>query len=88
MTLNWQALLEALGFQPVAEVRKSRRKAKIAWQGREVEGSLDEVEGVGSYFELELIAEADGIEAAKSCLSFRWPNTLASKKPNGEAIWN
>jgi adenylate cyclase, class 2 len=68
MTLNWQALLEAIGFQPVAEVRKNRRKAKIAWLGREVVGSLDQVEGVGSYFELELIAEADGIEAAKSCI--------------------
>lgn len=68
MTLNWQALLESLGFQPVAEVRKSRRKAKIAWQGQEVEGSLDDVEGVGSYFELELIAEKDGIEAAKACI--------------------
>jgi adenylate cyclase, class 2 len=68
MTLNWQALLEALGFQPVAEVRKSRRKAKIRWQGREVEGSLDDVEEVGSYFELELIADAEGIESAKACL--------------------
>jgi adenylate cyclase, class 2 len=68
MTLNWQALLEALGFRPVAEVRKSRRKAKILWQGREVEGSLDDVEGVGSYFELELIADANGLEAAKSCI--------------------
>jgi adenylate cyclase class 2 len=68
MSLNWHALLEALGFQPVAEVRKSRRKAKIVWQGREVEGSLDEVEGVGSYFELEIIAESDGIEAAKACI--------------------
>ena len=68
MTLNWQALLEALGFRPVAEVRKSRRKAKIAWKGREVEGSLDDVEGVGSYFELELIAEAEGVEAAKACI--------------------
>jgi adenylate cyclase class 2 len=69
MNLNWQALLEAVGFQPVAEVRKRRRKAKIVWQGREVEGSLDEVEGVGSYFELELIADADGLDAAKSCIT-------------------
>ncbi len=65
---NWQALFEALGFQPVAEVRKCRRKAKIVWQGREVEGSLDEVEGVGTYFELELVVEAEGIEAAKACI--------------------
>jgi adenylate cyclase, class 2 len=66
---HWQALFEALGFQPVAEVRKSRRKAQIPWLGREVEGSLDEVEGVGSYFELELIADSTDLEPAKSCLA-------------------
>jgi adenylate cyclase, class 2 len=65
---DWRSLLEALGFGPVAEVRKSRRKAKIVWRGREVEGSLDEVEGVGSYFELELIALAEEIEAAKASI--------------------
>jgi len=62
-------LLEALGFTPVAEVRKSRRKAFIAWQGRQVECSLDDVEHVGTYAELELIAEADGVEAAKACIA-------------------
>jgi adenylate cyclase class 2 len=66
---QWQELLEAVGFRPVAEVRKSRRKAKITWQNREVECSLDEVEGLGTYFELELIAEADGLDAARSCIA-------------------
>jgi adenylate cyclase class 2 len=69
MNSNWQSLLEAIGFKPVAEVRKSRRKATIVWQQREVEGSLDQVEGVGSYFELELIAEEVGVEAAKACIA-------------------
>ena len=36
---SWTALLEAVGFRPVAEVRKSRRKAAIPWQGRQVEAS-------------------------------------------------
>lgn len=62
-------LLEALGFTPVAEVRKRRRKAKIPWQGRHVEGSLDEVERLGSFAELELVVEADGLEAAKACIA-------------------
>jgi adenylate cyclase, class 2 len=66
---QWQSLFEALGFQPVTEVRKSRRKATIPWQGRDVEGSLDEVEGVGSYFELELIADTADLELAKACLA-------------------
>ncbi|HUT10968.1 MAG TPA: class IV adenylate cyclase [Thermoguttaceae bacterium] len=65
----FDGLLEALGFTPVAEVRKSRRKASVDWHGRRVEGSLDEVEHVGTYAELELIAEADDVDAAKACIA-------------------
>jgi adenylate cyclase class 2 len=65
---SWRALLEALGFQGVAEVRKSRRKMHVPWQGRSVEASLDTVEHLGTFVELELIAEADGLEPAKACI--------------------
>lgn len=65
----WAGLLEALGFRPVAEVRKARRKVDIPWQGRRVEGSLDEVERLGSFAELELLVEADGLESAKACIA-------------------
>ncbi len=65
----WVAMLEALGFTPVGEVRKSRRKANILWQGRRVEGSLDKVERLGTFAELELVVEFDGIEAAKACIA-------------------
>ncbi len=61
-------LLEALGFRPVAEVRKRRRKAKIACQGRTVEASLDEVDSLGTFVELELIASADDVESAKETI--------------------
>jgi adenylate cyclase, class 2 len=63
---TWTDLIEALGFTPVGEVRKSRRTAHVDWQGRSVEVSLDEVAGLGVYVELELIAEADGLDAARS----------------------
>jgi adenylate cyclase class 2 len=66
---SWAALLEALGFTRVAEVCKTRRKAMVPWQGRRVEASLDLVERVGTFVELELIAEAEGIESAKACLA-------------------
>jgi adenylate cyclase class 2 len=66
---SWAAMLAALGFTPVAEVRKTRRKALIPWQGRQVEASLDTVERLGTFVELELIAEAEGIEPAKACLA-------------------
>ena len=62
---TWHELLEALGFEPAAEVRKTRRKADIPWQGKTVEGSLDDVEGLGTFAELELMAEPDQIEEAK-----------------------
>ena len=54
---SWTELLEAVGFRPVGEVRKSRRKAEIPWQGRRVEASLDEVDGAGTFVEFELMAE-------------------------------
>ena len=66
----WAGLLEALGFQPVAEVRKRRRKAMVSWQDRRVEVSLDDVDGLGTFVELELMADDDvGIEAAKACIA-------------------
>ncbi len=64
----WRGILEALGFSPVAEVHKSRRKAHVAWQGREVECSLDEVDQVGTYVELELVVDAEQLDTARSCI--------------------
>ncbi len=65
----WQSLVEALGFRPVTEVPKQRRKAFVAWQGRRVEVSLDEVAELGTFVELELVTQADDVEPAKSCIA-------------------
>ncbi len=65
----WTGLLEALGFKPFREVRKSRRKAKIPWQAQEIECSLDHVEGLGNFCELELLADQAGLETAKSSIA-------------------
>jgi adenylate cyclase class 2 len=65
----WAKLLKVLGFRPVAEVRKLRRKVEIPWQGRRVQGSLDEVEGLGNFVELELVEEEAGVESAKACIA-------------------
>lgn len=62
-------LLTALGFRPVAVVRKSRRLATIAWRGHEVEMALDEVENVGSFLELEISADDATLHDARSDLS-------------------
>jgi adenylate cyclase, class 2 len=66
---DWAELLAVLGFRPVAAVRKRRRKAQVAWQGRHVEVSLDEVEQVGTYVELELIAPAEEVDQARACIA-------------------
>jgi adenylate cyclase class 2 len=62
-------LLEALGFRQVATVRKRRRKASLTREGREVEISLDDVEQVGTFVELELMADAAERVQAEQCLS-------------------
>jgi len=65
----WAALLEALGFRPVGEVGKDRRKALVAWEGRKVEVSLDRVDQVGTFVELEVVTEAADVAAAKACIA-------------------
>jgi adenylate cyclase class 2 len=58
-------LLAALGFTPVATVRKRRRPFMVNFEGRHMEGALDEVDGVGTFAELELMADDDALEQAK-----------------------
>jgi adenylate cyclase, class 2 len=65
----WSDLLEALGFTPVAEVRKQRVKAHVPWQGRSVEVSLDSVDEVGTFVELELVVDDADVESAKGCIA-------------------
>lgn len=67
--LTWISLLETLGFKPVGEVCKSRRKARVNWQEREIECALDEVQGLGMYCELELLTDQAGLEPAKACIA-------------------
>ena len=66
---SFAELLAALGFQPVREVRKLRRRAIVVWQGRRVEAALDEVEGIGPFIELELQAEPADADAARATLA-------------------
>jgi adenylate cyclase class 2 len=67
-------LLSALGFTPVATVRKQRQEFHVAYDGRDVEVALDEVDGVGTYVELELMSDEAGLESAKAVIA-----ALASK---------
>ncbi len=71
---QWREMLDVLGFEAVAEVRKDRRKADVAWQGETVALTLDDVHGVGTFIELEIETDEQGVEGAKSHLA-----TLASE---------
>jgi adenylate cyclase class 2 len=66
---DFSALLGALGFVPVGEVRKERRKALVDWQGCRVEVSLDRVDRLGTFVELELVVPPDDFEPAKACIA-------------------
>jgi adenylate cyclase class 2 len=61
-------LLAALGFRPVATVRKQRRRFHIDNMGLSVEGALDDVEHVGMFVELELAASDENLEFAKQII--------------------
>lgn len=63
---QWTALFVALGFAPLAVVRKHRRKVFVQWQECRVEVSLDRIDSLGEFVELELIADEAGMETAKS----------------------
>jgi len=66
---QYQALLEALGFRPVFQVKKRRRPLTLSWQGQSVEGALDEVDGLGTFVELELSADDSQLAAAQAALT-------------------
>jgi adenylate cyclase class 2 len=65
---QFRELLLRLGFEPSLVVRKSRRSAALAWEGREVELALDEVEGLGKFVELEILADENDLTAARACV--------------------
>ncbi len=62
-------LLVALGFSPVATVVKRRHPGILPWENRQIEVALDEVDGVGSFVELELMAEESQLDSARACLA-------------------
>jgi adenylate cyclase class 2 len=62
-------LLTALGFTPVAIVRKRRRTFHITIGEYEVEGAFDDLEQLGCFVELELQANDEDLESAKQVVA-------------------
>jgi len=65
---DFAGLFEALGFAPVAEVRKHRRTFHLTWQGQSVEAALDEVADLGHFVELEISASEQTVDTARGAL--------------------
>lgn len=61
-------LLMLLGFRPVATVCKQRRAFHIEHRGRRVQGALDEVDGLGTFIELELVADEATLPETQQCV--------------------
>jgi adenylate cyclase, class 2 len=63
-----ERLLTALGYKPVATVRKKRRTYQFRRDGFEVTACFDAVDGVGEFVELEILADDADYEPAKTTL--------------------
>ncbi len=62
-------LLTCLGFKEVRAVRKTRTPYHLNWQGFEMEVTLDHIEELGWFLEIETLAdEADRINAQDAIL--------------------
>jgi len=66
---KFRQMLFGMGFHSVAAVNKKRDSSSVVFDGRNVEVCLDDVEGVGTFVELEIVVEDKAqIDAAKQHL--------------------
>lgn len=65
---HFAQLLLHLRYRPVARVRKTRQVFRMKIENFQVEACLDEVDGVGRFVELEILAAEDQFEDAKKAL--------------------
>ncbi len=63
---DFQRVLTLLGFRPTSVVRKHRRVFELARDSFHIEVCLDQVEQVGRYAELEIVADESKLDAARS----------------------
>jgi adenylate cyclase class 2 len=68
LVAGYAQLLVALGFRSVAEVIKRRRSGDFTWQQWRVAATLDKVEGLGRFVELEIQVDEAGLRAAQASL--------------------
>jgi len=67
--VGFASLLAALGFTVVLSVHKTRRPFVVSCQAMDVHGALDDVQGLGTFVELELSADDSGLDAARRVIA-------------------
>lgn len=68
MAAQYQQLFQHLGYRPVAVVRKRRRHCSMMRDGFQMNFCLDDVEEVGRFAELEIVATEEQREKAEKLL--------------------
>lgn len=63
-----RAFLTSLGYRPTATVRKHRQTYGLSFQGFHLEVCLDQVDEVGTYIELEIVAPQEQLDAARQAV--------------------
>lgn len=73
---------ESLGFRRVRVVRKQRETYQMVYHGRNLEVCLDQVEGLGSFLEIETLSDASEMPGAQQAiLSFAAELNLSAPEP-------
>jgi len=73
-------LLMMLGFEPVRPVEKTRALFHLAWEGRDLELAVDSIDDLGTYLEIEALAEESERDAARDAI-LRLAERLGLKNP-------
>ncbi len=63
-----EQLLVALGFRYVAIVEKTRRSGILTWQNHPLTLAIDEVAGLGTFIEIELMASQETLSVAQDAV--------------------
>ena len=65
---EFRELMLLLGFREVRTVVKTRVPFHLEWEGRRVELALDDVVGLGTFLEMEIITDEAGRDAARDSI--------------------
>ena len=78
--LQWDQLLQALGFQAAAELKKIRRSAELIFCERKYELTLDHLDELGDFIELETFADESQLDDARQDIQLL-ASTLGLSQP-------